>query len=312
MARSTPPDAPDRTVSSGVGYGFAAYLIWGLFPLYWPLLEPAGALEILAHRMVWSALCMILVIVATRRIASLRRVAADRRTLIWLLVAAVVVSCNWGIYIWAVNNHHVVETSLGYFINPLVTVALGVLVLGERLRRAQWAAIALALIAVVILTTDFGRPPWIALGLAATFAFYGLAKKKANAPASEALTVETLALAPFALAFWGWLAWQGDSTFTSEGPGHASLLALAGLLTAVPLVLFGAAATRMSLVSLGLLQYLAPVLQFLIGVAVYDEHMPATRWIGFVLVWGALILFTFESLRHRRRQMLLAAEAAAV
>ncbi|WP_170970186.1 EamA family transporter RarD [Nocardioides jishulii] len=296
----------------GVLAGFAAYLIWGLFPLYWPLLKPAGAVEILAHRMIWSALSMAVVVVVLRRLGGVRATFADRRRLALLAGAAAVVSINWGTYIWGVNNGHVVETSLGYFINPLVTVTLGVVVLGERLRPLQWVAVAIALTAVLVLTLDYGRPPWIALVLAASFATYGLAKKKADTGAFESLTVETTLVAPFALAYAVWLASTGEATFGHEGAGHMALLVVAGVLTAIPLVLFGAAATRMSLVSLGLLQYLAPILQFSIGVLVFREDMPAARWAGFVLVWVALMLFTAESINHRRRQLALVADASAL
>lgn len=294
----------------GLLLGAAAYGIWGLFPLFWPLLEPAGALEILAHRVIWSAVAMTTVVVALRRRAAVRALVADRRRLRWLAVAAVVVACNWGGYIWGVNNGHVVETSLGYFINPLVTVVLGVTVLGERLRTLQWAALGLALVAVVVLTVDYGRPPWIALLLAVSFGVYGLAKKQAAAGAVESLAVETAFLAPLALAYAVGLGLAGHSTFASEGVGHAALLASAGLVTAVPLVLFGAAATRMPLVVLGLLQYLAPIIQFALGVLLFHEEMPVGRWIGFGLVWLALALLTAESLRHHRRaQLARAAEA---
>ena len=282
-------------------------MIWGLFPLYWPLLEPAGAIEILAHRVLWSAVCMGIVTVVLRRGRALGALLRSPRQLWILLGAAVVITVNWGTYIWAVNHGHVVEASLGYFMNPLVSVALGVLVLGERLRRAQWVALSLVVVAVLILAIDHGRPPWIALVLAVSFATYGLAKKQADAGAIESLTVETTLLVPFAAAWLVLLASRGTLEFGANGPGHTLLLMGAGLLTAVPLVLFGAAATRLSLVSLGLLQYLAPILQFLIGVLWYSEEMSTGRWAGFALVWVALLLFTHESIRHRRRQLSLAA-----
>ncbi|MBE7325578.1 EamA family transporter RarD [Nocardioides sp. Y6] len=292
--------------------GVAAYVIWGLFPLYWPLLEPASATEILAHRIFWSAVCMVVVVVALRRWRRLQPLVRDRRRLALLTVAAVVITVNWGVYIWAANNGHVVDASLGYFINPLFSVALGVFVLGERLRPLQWIAVAIAVVAVVVLTVGVGRPPWIALLLAASFGTYGLAKKKAAAGAFESLTVETLLLTPFALAYVVWLTSVGTATFGTQGPGHAALLVLAGAVTAVPLVLFGAAATRMTLASLGLLQYLAPILQFALGVWWLGEAMPTVRWVGFALVWVALVVFTTEALmHHRRRQLLLAAESSA-
>lgn len=297
-------------VRRGLLLGAAAYGIWGLFPLFWPLLEPATAREILAHRVLWSVLAMGLVVVVLRRGPAVRALWGEPRRRAWLALAAIVVACNWGGYIWGVNNGHVVETSLGYFINPLVTVLLGVTVLGERLRTLQWAALGLALVAVVVLTVDYGRPPWVALLLAVSFGVYGLAKKQAAAGAVESLTLETAFLAPLALAYAVGLTLTGGATFTSEGAGHALLLASAGLVTAVPLVLFGAAATRMPLVMLGLLQYFAPILQFGLGLLVFDEEMPPGRWIGFGLVWVALVMLTAESLRHHRRaQLARAAEA---
>jgi chloramphenicol-sensitive protein RarD len=292
--------------------GVAAYAIWGLFPLYWPLLEPAGAVEILAHRIFWSLVVMVILVLAARRTSRLRRVIGEPRIRRILAVAAVVITVNWGTYIWAVNNEHVVEASLGYFINPLVTVLMGVLVLGERLRRLQWIALGLASAAVVGLTIEYGQPPWVALVLAFSFGSYGLAKKKANTGALESLTLETMIIAPVALGFIVYLMIVGSSHFGNEGAGHAVLLTSTGLVTAVPLICFGAAATRVSMTTLGLLQYLTPTIQFILGVAVFHEAMPAMRWVGFTLVWLALVLFTFESLTHRRRQLRLTAEAAAL
>lgn len=296
---------------TGLLCGIAAYVIWGTFPLYWPLLEPAGAVEILAHRVFWSALSMLAVVLLLRRVRRIRALVRDRRKLGLLALAAVVITLNWGGYIWGVNNGRVVETSLGYFINPLVTVLMGVLILHERLRRLQWIALGIASLAVVVLTVDYGRPPWIALLLAMSFATYGLAKKKANAAAVESLTVETVLLAPIAVAFLTWLAWQGGAEFGGHGASHAWLFVSTGVVTAIPLVLFGAAATRVSMVSLGLMQYLAPILQFGLGVFWFGEEMPPGRWAGFVLVWVALVLFTLETVNHRRRQLVLAADASA-
>lgn len=285
--------------------------MWGLFPLYWPLLEPAGAFEILAHRVLWSALTMLVLVVLLRRGSRLREVWRDRRVRVLLTVAAAVISVNWATYIWGVNNGRVVETSLGYFINPLVTVLMGVLVLRERLRPLQWAAMGIATAAVVVITVDYGRLPYVALVLALTFGSYGLCKKTAGVGATESLTIETSVIAPFALVYLGWLVGTGQSSFGTEGAGHALLLMSTGIITAVPLICFGAAATRVSMVSLGLLQYLAPILQFGLGVFWYDEDMSTGRWAGFVLVWVALAIFTVEAINHRRRQLALAAEASA-
>src|SRR4051794_1978184 len=226
------------------------------------------------------------------------------------MLAACLITVNWAVYIWGVNNGHVVETSLGYFVNPLVTVLMGVFILGERLRRWQWVALGVAPLAVVVLTLDYGRPPWIALTLALTFGSYGLCKKQANAPAIESLTFETMVIGPVALGYLAWLQWAGGSTLPAHGPGHVLLLMSAGIVTAVPLVCFGGAAIRVPLVTLGLLQYLTPTLQFALGVLYFHEDMPAGRWGGFVMVLVALIIFTVESLRHRRRTPRPTAEAA--
>ncbi len=292
--------------------GAAAYTMWGLFPLYWPLLEPAGAVEILAHRVAWSTVTMVALVFAVRRSGSLRRLLADPRTRTILVLGAGVIAINWGTYIWGVNNGHVVETSLGYFINPLVTVLMGVVILGERLRPLQWTALGLAGLAVVGLTVELGRPPWVALILAFSFGSYGLAKKKANAGAVESLTFETMVLAPVAIAYIGFLTLTGSSEFGVNGLGHMALLALTGVVTAIPLICFGAAATRVSMTTLGLLQYLAPTFQFALGVFLFHEPMPPMRWLGFALVWVALVIFTAEAINHRRRQLRLATEASAL
>lgn len=292
--------------------GVAAYGIWGAFPLYWPLLEPAGAVEILAHRILWSMLTMGVLVVVLGRGRHLRAILADRRTRTLLTVGAIVIAVNWATYIWGVNNGHVVETSLGYFINPLVTVLMGVLILGETMRRLQWMALGVAALAVVVLTVDYGRPPWIALVLACSFGTYGLAKKQADTGAVEGLAFETAVLAPVAAAYVGWLVVVGESGFGSHGLGHAALLMTTGAVTALPLICFGAAATRLPMVTLGLLQYLAPVLQFVVGLLVFHEEMPVGRWVGFGLVWLALVVFTVESVNHRRRQLRLAADASAL
>ncbi|GAA4080082.1 EamA family transporter RarD [Nocardioides kongjuensis] len=296
----------------GFTLGFLAYLMWGAFPLYWPLLKPSGALEILAHRMVWSLVVMGVLVVALRRADALRAVLRDRRTALLLVVAAATITANWGTYIYGVNTDRVVETSLGYFINPLVTVLLGVLVLGERLRPVQWTALAIGFAAVVVLTVDYGRPPVIALVLALSFGTYGLAKKSAGVGAIESLAFETAVIAPFALGYLVWLGSTGRAHFAGEGPGHVFLLVASGVVTAVPLLCFGGAATRVSMTTLGLLQYLTPSIQFALGVTLLGEQMPTGRWIGFALVWLALLVLTAEALRHHRRQLALAAESCAV
>ena len=295
----------------GFLYGAAAYLLWGLFPLYFPLLEPAGAVEILAHRVAWSLATMLLVVVLSCRLPQFRALLRRHRARNLLTVAAVVIAVNWGTYIWGVTNHRVVETSLGYFINPLVTVLMGVLILRERLRALQWVALGIAFVAVLGLTIEYGHPPWVALTLAFSFGTYGLAKKQAGVEAIESLTFETLVLVPVALGYLIWLG--GSGNFIGHGAGHSLLLASTGIVTAIPLLCFGAAAIRVPMTTLGLLQYLAPIVQFLLGVTVLDEHMSTMRWLGFGLVWVALVIFTFEATRHHRRQQLkLTAEAAAL
>ena len=287
----------------GALLGAGAYLLWGLFPLYWPLLEPATALEILAHRFVWSFVVVVGLIVVRRRLGPLRAVLQDRRRLALLVAAAVVIALNWYAYIYGVNTGRVVETSLGYFITPLVTVLLGVVVLRERLRATQWVAVGIATVAVAVLAVDYGRPPWIALVLAGSFGTYGLIKKTTAVGPAEGLAVESGALVLPALGYLVWLELDADAAFGHAGLGNALLLATAGVVTAVPLLLFAGAARRVTLVTLGLLQYLAPTLQFLIGVLVMGEAMPGVRWIGFGLVWLALALFTADQLSaHRLRR----------
>jgi len=296
----------------GFLFGVAAYTLWGGFPLYFPLLEPAGAIEILAHRILWSMLTMVLLVLVLRRTQQFRALLRDRRAFVLLWVAALVITFNWGTYIYGVTTERVVETSLGYFINPLVTVLMGVVILGERLRGLQWMAIGVGAVACVVLTVDYGHPPWIALVLAFSFGTYGLAKKQANVEAIESLALETLLIAPFAAAYVGWLVARGESTFAAQGWGHALLFASTGIVTAIPLICFGAAAIRVSMVTLGLLQYLAPILQFALGVLWFHEDMSTGRWVGFGLVWVALAIFTVEMVRHRRNQLRLTAEAVSV
>lgn len=288
-------------MKSGVLFGIGAYGLWGLFPLYFAELEPATPLEVLAHRICWSVLVVVGLLVATRRFAAIRRTAADRRTRRLLSAAALLIGLNWGIYIYAVNAGRVLEAALGYFITPLVSVAFGVLFFGERLRRTQTIAVALGTVAVAILTAYYGAFPWISIVLAASFGSYGLLKKLADVGAAESLAVETLVLLPLAVGFLVVLGFAGDPTFTSEGTGHAVLIALSGPITAIPLLLFAACVTRTPLTMVGLLQYITPVLQFLIGWLVEGETLPLSRWIGFGLVWCALLVLATDGVRASRR-----------
>jgi len=295
-----PPDASDDR-RRGLLYGGAAYLIWGIFPLYFPLLEPASPLEILANRIVWSLVVVVVILALTRSWSWIPPLLHDRRRLALLGAAAAVIAVNWGVYIYGVNSEQVVQTSLGYFINPLVSILFAVVLLHERLRTWQWVAVGLGGAAVVVLTVDYGGLPWIALVLAFSFGTYGLVKKTLGMGAVQSLAGETALLFLPALGVLVLLQAQADGTMTSDGPGHTALLVSTGIVTAIPLLFFGAAAIRIPLSWLGLLQYSAPVLQFLIGVVVYDEPMPPSRWIGFGLVWAALLLITVESLTAGRR-----------
>jgi chloramphenicol-sensitive protein RarD len=300
--------------SRGTAFGFAAFFLWGAFPLYFRALDRSGAVEIVVHRVLWSLVVCLALLAATHAFGELRAVLRDRRQTLALGAAAVMIAANWGIYVYAVNAGEVIEASLGYFINPLVTVALGVVVLGERLRRLQWAAVAVGAVAVVVLTVAYGHPPFIALSLAASFGTYGLIKKRAGVQvgAVAGLATETFLLAPLALVGVLVLAARGDSTFTADAPWQALLLMSAGVVTAAPLLLFAAAARRVPLTTMGLLQYLTPVLQLLCGVLLLDEHMPVERWIGFGLVWVALLIFSADSLGQRaggRGRVAVAADA---
>ncbi|MGC9668217.1 EamA family transporter RarD [Planosporangium sp. 12N6] len=284
----------------GYVFGFAAYMIWGFFPLYWKQLADAGPIEILAHRIVWSAVFVTVLLLAMRNWRFLRPLVRRPRMLAGITLAAVMIAINWGMYIYGVNSGHVVETSLGYYINPLVTVLLGVVVLRERLRTAQWLALAVGAAAVAVLAVDYGRLPWIALSLAVSFALYGLIKKSLALPAAEGLFVESLALTAPALGYLGWLAAQHRSTFGHGSALQTALLVLAGAVTAIPLLMFAGAANRIPLSSLGLLQYLTPTLQLGCGVLIYHEPMPATQLAGFALVWVALAVFAWDGIRHSR------------
>lgn len=294
---------------AGVLCGLGAYLTWGMFPAYFGLLVPAGAVEILAHRVVWTLVLMLVLLAVLGRLGTLRGLSA--RT--WLIVAAAsaAIAVNWGVYIYGVVSGRVVETALGYFINPLVSVLFGVLFFRERLRPAQIAALLVAASAVVVITVDYGRPPIIALTLALSFATYGVIKKVVPLDPRTSLAGEGVVAVPFAVGYLVFLAMTGTGTFFGHGAGHAALLVSAGLVTAVPLLLFGAAAQRVPLATLGMLQYLTPSLQMVWGVLVLHEDMPASRWIGFVLIWVALAIYSTDAvLRVRSARGRLDAVAA--
>jgi chloramphenicol-sensitive protein RarD len=295
----------------GFLYGFSAYFIWGLFPLYWKLLDHSGAIELLAHRIVWSLVTIAILVVVRRRLSQLRAILADPRRRWPLVAASVLIAVNWGTYIWGVNNGRVVETSLGYFITPLFTVLLGVLLLHERLRVTQWVAVGIAFVAVVVLSIENGRPPWVAIALTFSFGFYGYAKKKAGVGAVEGMALESAVLGPVALAVIVALGIQAQATVAGQGAGYLTLVLLTGPITAVPLLLFGAAATRIPMTTLGLLNYVAPIMQFAVGVLVFHELMAPLRWAGFGLVWIALIVLTSDGLAQRRRTLIPVGSATA-
>ncbi|MDG4821596.1 EamA family transporter RarD [Asanoa sp. WMMD1127] len=284
----------------GYLFGLGAYLLWGFMPVYIKQLKQAGSIEILAHRVVWSVVLVALLLLAMRRTKQVKALLQRPKALAAIAFAATLLAINWWMYIYGVNSDRVVETALGYFINPLVTVVLGVTVLSERLRPLQWVAVGIGAAAVAVLTIDYGRLPYIALTLAVSFGGYGLVKKRLRLGAAEGLLVESGVLAIPCLAYLIWLTSTPDSTFGDE-PHTTVLLVLAGAVTAVPLLFFAGAANRIPLTALGILQYLTPIMQLALGVFLYHEPMPPARLAGFALVWLALIVFTADGLRSARR-----------
>jgi chloramphenicol-sensitive protein RarD len=256
---------------------------------------------VVANRVVWSLILLAVIITISRTWRRLRSDFTSRGVAMWLGIGSVFLAINWGLYVWAVENGLVIQASLGYMINPLVSVLLGVVVLKERLRSAQWIAIAIALVAVAVLTVGFGHPPWVGLILAVSFALYGFIKKRVGVGSVESLTIETAILAPIALAIMAGFMLTQHSAVETDGPRGVLLLVLLGPITAIPLLLFGGAANRVPLSSLGLMQYLTPLSQFLIGYFVFGEAMSSTRWVGFVLIWIALMVFTVDVLRSARK-----------
>ncbi len=300
----TPGPGPDQhgRARAGVGYGFGAYAIWGLLPLYFVLLAPATPFEIVAMRVVFSLLFCLVLLTVTGGLRQYLRVFRDRRTVLALSVAGVLIAGNWLLYTVAATTGHTLEASLGYFINPIVAILLGVLVLHEKLRPLQWAAIAVGVVAVLVMSVFYGSVPWLSLGLAFSFGFYGLVKSRLGSryPALVTLAAETTMITPLALVAVAVLGVQGQITLVSEGAGHFLLLLSAGVITAVPLLLFGAAASRLPLSTVGMIQYVAPIGQFILATAVFHEAMPPERWAGFVLVWIAVVLLVLDAVRAPR------------
>jgi chloramphenicol-sensitive protein RarD len=290
-------------VRRGYLLGIGAYVCWGFFPLYFKHLQPAGPLEILAHRIVWSLVCVALIVTGLRRWRAVAALRSEPRRVWMTVLAAALIAANWGTYIYGVNSDRVVETALGYFITPLVVILLGVGVLRERLRSLQWAAVAVGAVAVAVLTVDYGRLPWIALTLAGSFSLYGLVKKRVGLAPADGLLLESGVLTLPALGYL--LVLGGKGTFTTEGSLHSVLLLISGVLTVVPLLMFAGAANRIPLYGIGMLQYIGPLIQFGLGVFVFHEPMPAARWAGFTLIWLALAVFSVDALGQRRSAALL-------
>jgi chloramphenicol-sensitive protein RarD len=277
-----------------------AYALWGAFPLYFALLDAVSPIEVVAHRVLWSLVFLAVVITIARTWRSIIGLLTWRRVGL-LGLAAIFLAINWAVYIYAVASNQVIEASLGYFINPLVTVALGVIFLRERLRTGQWVAVGIAILAVAVLTFSYGQLPWISLTLAFSFGIYGLVKKFVGLGAVASLTIETAVLAPLALILLAQWEATGQAAFILDGTTITLLLILVGPITAIPLLAFGAAANRIPLSTLGILQYLTPILQFLLGLLVFNEAMTPSRWVGFVLIWIALALFTAIAVQQERR-----------
>lgn len=296
---------PQQDERYGVLSGLGAYLMWGLLPLFWPLLKPATAFEILGHRIIWSLLFVLLLMQLTHSWPIVKATIQNRKLALLVVFASFFVATNWGVYIWAVNDNHVVETSLGYFINPLVSVLLGMVFFGERLRNLQKLAVVIAGIAVLVLSFDYGRLPWIALVLAGSFGIYGGLKKQINLPAVPGLLMETALLLPLTIGYLTWLYRDADAILLSN-PNLLILAVISGPLTALPLLLFGTATTRVPLTWLGVMQYVAPTMQFIIGVWVFNEPISGVKIIGFLIVWTALVIFSVDAWRaNRARQSAL-------
>lgn len=303
-----PQTAQQTKLRGGLAAGVSAYLLWGVFPLYFLVLAPTGAIEIVAHRVVWSLLFCLLLVIVTRSFPAVKRIVCNPRLLGLFTVASVLIAINWGTYVWAVESHQAADAALGYFINPIVTSVLAVIILREKLLPAQVIALVLTGVAVIVIAIGYGRLPWISLILAFTFGFYGLVKNRVGkqSTALAGLTTETLILSPLALGYLLFLAFQGQAAWGTSGemlaaPWLIVLLMLAGPITAIPLLLFAGAARRLPLATMGSLQYLAPVLQLLLAVVVMGEPMPVSRWIGFALVWVGLLVITVDAIRRARR-----------
>jgi chloramphenicol-sensitive protein RarD len=288
-----------KNTKTGLIFGVSAYVLWGLFPLYWPLLEPAGAFEIVGHRAVWSLVFCVVALSITKAIKPALATMRQPKVFAKLLAATALISINWIVYIWATNNGHVVEASLGYYINPIIMIAIGIILLKEKMRKLQWVSVSIAAFGVLVLTIDYGRLPWIALALALSWGTYGFIKKQLGLGALEGLGIETAISAPFYLAYLAWIGSQGDGHFTYQ-PGLTLLLIGSGVVTAIPLLLFNGAGNRLPYTVIGLLQFITPTLQFSIGVWVRHEEMSQARWAGFLIIWTALVVLATDLVRSSR------------
>lgn len=283
----------------GLILGVGAYVLWGAFPLYWPLLEPANPLEIVSHRAVWTLIFCFLVLAATKALKSTLATLKRPKVAAKLFATSMLISINWLVYIWATNTGHVVEASLGYYINPLISICFGVVLLKETMRKLQWVAVGIAFSGVLVLTIDYGRLPWIALALAISWGSYGIIKKQLGLGALEGLAIETMLSALPYLGYLIYIGNQGTGQFGNK-PSLTLLLMSAGAVTAIPLLMFNGAATRLPFTTIGLLQYITPTLQFSVGVWVYQEDMPTARWIGFIIIWIALTTLAIDLIKSSR------------
>jgi chloramphenicol-sensitive protein RarD len=295
--------APIDSAVTGILYAVGAFFMWGLAPLFFRALRPATPIEILSHRVIWSLLLMIVLVAVMRDLREVPSALSCLRKVGLYALTTVLVTTNWGLFIWAVNSGHIVQTSLGYYINPLVNVLLGMLFLGERLSRNQALAVLLATLGVISLLVSLGELPWISLTLATSFGFYALIRKKAAIDPLVGLLIETAMLTPFALGYLLWLWGDGTATFSLQTPGLASLLVISGIITALPLIFFNLGAQRLKLSTMGLMQYLAPTLQLAIGVMVFGEEFTGAHGIAFGLIWLALAIYSTDAfLMHRARR----------
>ena len=284
---------------TGLLFGVSAYVLWGAFPLYWPLLEPASALEIVSHRAVWTLVFCFVVLAITKSLKNTLVTMKRPKVAATLFLTSILISINWLVYIWATNNGHVVEASLGYYINPLIIIAFGIVLLKEKMRKLQWTAVGIASLGVLVLTIDYGRLPWVALALAISWGSYGVVKKQLGLGALEGLAIETLIASLPYLLYLIYIGNKGTGQF-GHGVGLTILLISAGAVTAIPLLLFNGSTTRLPLTVIGLLQYITPTIQFSIGVWIRHEDMPTARWIGFIIIWVALTALAIDLVKSSR------------